>query len=282
MTDPTERASAMRDAGSSGAPAPFDSAPLEFATLESAPVRAGRPAPRRRRRQRRRGGRVALVALIVVGLAGVLGGGAALGKELTRKATKAEQAAALAAEIASRWQRLPAGKIFPETISYINAQGDTATAALAAIAPRTSCQQALEPGVFQHVHTFGCTAMLRATYVDAAGTLAATVGVAVMSSAADLAGMGDLDPMKAGSGLYAVPASGTVASAFGNKQRGADGAEIAGPYLLLFTAGHADGIPGRDVTDTDELTALGSGVLAVLQKTLTSHTSPCAMKDIQC
>ncbi|HEY2316535.1 MAG TPA: hypothetical protein VGH96_23235, partial [Streptosporangiaceae bacterium] len=204
MTDPTERASAMRDAGSSGAPAPFesapfdsapfDSAPLEFATLESAPfesappAHAGRPAPRRRRRQRRRGGLVAVVALIVVGLAGVLGGGAALGKELTRKATKAEQAAALAAEIASRWQRLPAGKIFPETISYLNAQGDTATAALAVIAPRTSCQQALEPGAFQKVHTVGCTAMLRATYVDAAGTLAATVGVAVMSSAAGLAG----------------------------------------------------------------------------------------------
>jgi hypothetical protein len=264
MTDSTEPGSAMPAIGAS------DSA---------SPVPQAAPALPRRRR----GGLVAVVALIVLGLVGVLGGGAELGKELTRKATKAEQAAALATEIASRWQRLPAGTMFPATIRYFSMSGGTVTAALVAIAPRTSCQQALEPDAFQQVRALGCTAMLRATYVDAAGTQAATVGIAVMSSPAAAArAQGDLDPMKGGSGLYTVTVSGSIASTFGNAQRGADGAEIAGPYLLLFTAGYSDGIPGSDATDTDELTALGSGVLAVLQRTLTSHTSPCAMKDIQC
>jgi hypothetical protein len=88
--------------------------------------------------------------------------------------------------------------------------------------------------------------------------------------------------MKAGSGLYAVPVAATLADTFGNAQRGADGAEFAGPYLLLFTAGFADGILGSDVTSNDELVALGSGVLAVVQKNLTNHVSPCEMKDIKC
>jgi hypothetical protein len=245
------------------------------------PMTVSAAAPARQRPGR--GGRGAVVALIVLGLVGVLGGAAALGTELTGKPTKAQQAAALAAEIASRWQRLPAGKIFPAALSYFNAQGDSATAALAGIAQQTSCRQAMEPGAFQQVHALGCAAMLRATYVDAAGAQAATVGIAVMKSpAAAQRVQSGLDPMKAGSGLYAVPVGGTLAGTFGNAQRGADGAEFAGPYLLLFTAGYADGIPGSDVTSNDELVALGSGVLAVLQKNLTSHPSPCAMKDIAC
>ncbi|HSZ99019.1 MAG TPA: hypothetical protein VK802_01485 [Streptosporangiaceae bacterium] len=292
MTDPTEPAQEVPEAGAS---APPDSAPAESALPESAlpesalpdsalpesesAVPAGTTAPRRRRR----GGLVAVIALIVLGLVGVLGGGAALGKELTRKATKAEQAAALAAEIASRWQRLPAGKIFPATVTYFNAEGDHATAALAGIVPETSCRQALEPSAFQRMHALSCAAMLRATYLDAAGTQAATVGIAVMASpAAAQRVQSGLDPMKAGSGLYAVAVGGTLADTFGNAQRGADGAEIAGPYLMLFTAGYADGIPGSDVTTNDELVALGSGVLAAVQKNLTSHTSPCEMKDIKC
>ncbi len=272
MTDPTEPAQEVPDVGAS--------APPESALPESAlPDPAGAPAPRRRRRR----GLVAVIALIVLGLVGVLGGGAALGKELTRKATRAEQAAALAAEIASRWQRLPAGKIFPATVTYFNSEGDHATAALAGIVPETSCRQALEPAAFQRIHALSCAVMLRASYLDAAGTQAATVGIAVMASpAAAQRIQSGLDPMKAGSGLYAVPVGGTLADTFGNAQRGADGAEIAGPYLMLFTAGYADGIPGSDVTSNDELVALGSGVLAAVQKNLTSHTSPCEMKDIKC
>ncbi len=278
MTDPTEPAPDIPEPGGSQT-APPDTAPPDTAPPDTRPAAATAPA----RPRRQRGGLMAVVALTVLGLIGVLGGGAALGRELTRKATKAEQAAALATEIASRWQRLPAGTIFPATLSYFNAAGEVTTATLVAIAPRTSCEQALEAGTSGQVHALGCAAMLRATYVDAAGAQATTVGVAVMRSpAAAQRAQQDLDPMKAGSGLHTVPVSGTIASLFGDAQRGADGAEIAGPYLLLFTAGYTDGIPGPDVTDTDELVALGSGVLARVQKTLTRHPAPCAMKDVQC
>lgn len=256
----------MPGMGSAGVP----DAPSRIPTLAAVPPR------------RRRGGLVVLVALIVVGLAGVLGGGAALGRELTRKATNAEQSAALATEIASRWQRLPAGKIFPATISYLNADGYKATATRAAIAPQTSCQHALEPTTFQVLHALGCVAMLRATYIDAAGTQAATVGVAVMSSAAAAArAEGDLTPLLAGAGLDAVPVSGTIANMFGNAQRGEAATENAGPYLLLYTAGYTDGMPGTDAS-SDELDDLGTGILAALEPTLTRHTGPCTMKDIKC
>jgi len=258
-------------------PPPGD--PEMVADESAVPVPAGAPAgsPRRRR------GLAAVVALAVFGLAAVLGGGAALGTELTRKPTSAEQTAALAAEIASRWQRLAVATIFPPAITYFDASGTKTTAVVAAIARETSCQQALEPAAFQHLGALRCTAMLRATYVDASGTLVTTVGIAVLPSpAAAQRVQSSLDPMRAGSGLYALPAAGTLATAFGNAQRAADGAEFAGPYLLVFTAGYTDGVPGGDVTINEELVALGSGVLAAVQKILTSHTSPCAMKDIQC
>jgi len=226
---------------------------------------------------------VTLVALIVVGLVGVLGGGAALGRELTRKATRAEQAAALATEIASRWQRLPAGKIFPAAISYVNAQGDKTTAIRAGIVARTSCRSALEPTAVQQVDPLGCIAMLRATYTDAAGTLAVTVGIAVMSSsAAAERAQGNLRPLQAGAGLYAVPVAGTIADTFGNAERGAAGAEFGGPYLLLYTAGYTDGMPGSDAAANTELGILGVGVLGAIEPTLTAHPSPCTMKDIKC
>jgi len=240
---------------------------------------ASTPAPARRRR----GGLVAVIALIVVGLVGVLGGGAALGKELIRKATKAEQAAALATEIASRWQRLAAGKIFPATISYTNGDGAKATATRAAIVPQTSCQSGLEPAAFQEVHPLGCATMLRATYIDAAGTQAVTVGIAVMSSpAAASRALDNLRPLKADAGLYAVPVAGTIANAFGNAQRGAAGVQIAGPYLLLYTAGYTDGMPGSDTAASNEPGALGAGILGALEPRLISHKSPCALKDIKC
>jgi hypothetical protein len=263
MTDPREPAPPVPGAGSTRMP---DAPP---------PTVPGPPRPRR-------SGLVALVVLIVVGLVGVLGGGAALGRELTRKATKAEQAAALATEIASRWQRLPAGKIFPATISYVTADGYKATATRAAIVPQTSCQHALEPTTFRVLHALGCVAMLRATYVDAAGTQAATVGIAVMSSpAVAVRAEGDLSPLLPGAGLYAVPVTGTIANVFGNAQRGGAAAENAGPYLLLYTAGYTNGMPGTDA-HSDALDELGAGILAAIEPTLTRHSSACTMKDIKC
>jgi hypothetical protein len=60
--------------------------------------------------------RLTVLGLIVMGLAGVGGGGWLVYSELARPATHAEVAAAARAEIASRWERLAAGQIFPANI----------------------------------------------------------------------------------------------------------------------------------------------------------------------
>lgn len=240
------------------------------------PVSVGRP--------RRTARLLPLVSLVVLGLAGVAGGGIALSAELSRPATKAEAAAALSREIATRWQRLPAGKIFPAEIRYTNAQGNITTASRVGIAPPASCRAALEPGALQEIRALGCTAMLRATYVDASGTLAATVGIGVMASpAAASSAYENLGAPNAQAGLSALGFSGTITDAFGNAGRAVAGVQVfTGPYIFLYTAGYTDGLPGSAARGSDELPTLGSGILDALATALTSHASPCTMKDIRC
>lgn len=248
--------------------------------------------------RRRRGGLVVIVALIVVGLAGVLGGGGLLAKELTRKATKAEQTTALAAEIGSRWQRLPTGEIFPGTVSYqiqtssfgianavqqINPNSASMAMTRIGIAPQSSCQTALAPSAFAAVRALGCVAMLRATYAVADGAQAVTVGIAVFpSTSAAQNARSALVSLNGGPGLDALPFPGTVADTFDNAARGASGVQSVGPYVLIYTVGYTDGMPGRAASANDNLQAIGTGILGALEPALTRHTSPCTMKDIKC
>jgi hypothetical protein len=262
-------------------PPPLEAGPAPVVPLPADQVGVA-PAPPAAPR-RRRGGLVLIVAFIIVGLAGVLGGGALLAKELTRKATHAEQAAALAKEIASRWQRLPAGKIFPTTVSYTNGDNVHSTATRVGIVPSASCKSALEPSAFQQIRPYGCAEILRATYVDAAGTQAVTVGIAVFPSAqAAEKAQGALEAANVAGGLYAVPIAGTITDTFGNAQRGTGDAQFAGAYVVLYTAGYTDGMPGSVASTNDELGYLGQGALSTLEPILTTHTSPCTMKDIKC
>jgi hypothetical protein len=228
---------------------------------------------------------VALVTLTALGLAGVLGGGLAMKRELNRGATKTEIATALAAEIASRWERLPAGTIFPPRIPYADVAGNTSTATLVGIAPATACRDALEPAALTEIGSANCRTMLRATYVSAGGMLAATVGVAVLPSPASAGrALASVSPLEPGSGMYAVPFAGTIANAFTNMARGSAGVQVAGPYLVMYTAGYTDGLPGRavDAGHGYFLTALGNAVMSAAEKALTSHGNPCSMRDISC
>ena len=227
---------------------------------------------------------IALVTLVVLGLACVLGAGLALRRELTRGATKAEVAAALAAEIGGRWERLPAGAIFPRTISYPDVAGNTATATRVGIAPTTTCRAALEPAALAQLRSLHCGAMLRATYLSAGGSIAATVGIGVLPSAAAAGKAQSELTLQPGSGLYALPYAGTMASSFTNAARAAAGVQFAGPYLFLFTAGYTDGQPGSAIAagDSGEFGALGAGLLSAAEKTLTSHGPACSMRDISC
>lgn len=275
-------AQAPTDWHASGPPAaqlPTNYGPLNGPTETTSPP-AG---PRSGHRRRKGTSLVSVIAVIVLGLAGVAGGGAALVLNLTKKATKADIAAALAHEIATRWQRLPAGKIFPDGVRYQSAQGGSSTATRVGIAPAVHCQSAVEPVLARHLGDLGCVTMLRATYLDASGTLAATVGIAVMPSAAN-ASQADqsLTPMEPSAGLHVLPFAGTMASTLSDAERGNAGADASGPYIFIYTAGYTDGMPGKAAQANPELEALGAGIVARLQAILTSHPNPCTMKDIRC
>jgi hypothetical protein len=249
------------------------------------PVAGGPEVSSGRRRFSRR--LFALITLSVIGLAGIAGGGAGLARELTRGATPAEQTAAVQQEIATRWQRLPAGNVFPPQVTFAySVYSDVwrIRARLVGIAPPVSCRAALEPTAYRLVRGLGCVTVLRATYVDATGTTATTVGIAVFRSLnrAETAQI-MLSSLVPAEGLHAVSYSGTVAGAFGDPSRGEFGSQAYGPYLFLFTAGYTDGMPGAIAANAPyEAYDLGSGVMTVLAHALTGHGRPCRMKDIQC
>jgi hypothetical protein len=258
-----------------------DAPPVPRAPASAVPPRP----PERRRRSRRLTRKVALTLLVAVGLAGVGGGGAGLALELSRTATKAEVAAALQAEIASRWQRLAAGKIFPEAIGYTTSdEGAPMTARLVGIAPSASCAASLDPPVAGLLRRYGCVAVLRATYLDGSGTLAATAGIVVMTSAS---AAGQAVSASGGgaesSGVRTFSLPGTVADQFGDPQRRAFSAmQSMGPYVFLYAAGYTDGRVSGSATAYPPLVDLASGVMSRLQTVLTSHGSACQMKDIRC
>ncbi len=99
---------------------------------------------------------------------------------------------------------------------------------------------------------YGCAALLRATYADATGAFVTTIGVAVLGRAgqgpaaqAALPGSGELRP-----GVHAVGFPGTLTASFTDRSRQVSSSVPAGPYLVMYTAGFADGRP-RLPGDTD-------------------------------
>jgi hypothetical protein len=261
------------------APAWPSTAPADFGLAPAAESQA-RLGGRRSRRARPV---TAVVALVVLGLVAVGGGAVALVREMGRAATKSEIASALATEISSRWERLPAGKIFPATVTYYNADNDKVTARLVGIVPATSCRAALTPHAFAAIRSLGCHTMLRATYTDASGTLAASIGIGVMASSSGAnAASQNLSPTAATGGMHAVLIPGTVAAGISDAGLGASGIDAAGPYVLLYAVGYTDGLPGRFAQQNSELVSLGTGIIAAVESALTGHPAACTMKDIRC
>jgi hypothetical protein len=222
-----------------------------------------------------------VVLLVAAGLAGLGGGGTALYLELTRAPTRAEIGAAGTAEIASRWQRLPAGQIFPATIRYLSPEGIHTNAVRAGIAPAASCATALDHAAATALRRYGCRTVLRATYLDQSGTLAATVGVAVMPGpdAAERS-VGNISTRRAGVRAVRFPA--TQAGLFGDTQRARFSVQAIGPYVFFYAAGFADGRRGRAVRSAAAPEDLGNGVEIGVITTLTAGGKPCTRKDIRC
>jgi hypothetical protein len=206
-----------------------------------------------------------------------------------RKFTPAQQQQIMAWEVAARWRELPAGDIFPVTVSYDppDALQDGGTLRLAArrvgIARGVRCAQAADAVAWAILDRNGCQGILRSTYVDETGAFLVTVGVAAFpgraqaSRAGDalgapkLAHTGHVDALVPG--LRSATFAGTPALAFTDGKRQVSGSMTDGPYIFLYTIGYADGRPKVPV-DVDgytfaEMTSMGKGVAAAVAHTIT-------------
>lgn len=225
------------------------------------------------------------MVLALAGVAGLAVGGYALHAELTRPATAAEAAAAGRAEVATRWRRLPAGQLFPATISYLSPGQLRTTAVRVGIAPATSCAAGLDATAEEIARPHGCRAVLRATYADSSGSLAVTVGIVVLpSTAAAQSVASDLTTQPPPAGVRVVSFPGTRAAGYGEAQRGWFHAVAGnGPYVFLSAAGFTDGRQGQG---NFELTTgpghLANAVLNRLITELTGGGAPCSRADIRC
>jgi hypothetical protein len=223
-----------------------------------------------------------MVLLLVIGLGASGAGGTLLVLELTRHATTAEATAAGQQELASLWQRMTIGQVFPKTVTYSTGGGDQAVATRIGIAPQSPCAAAADPKVAQALRTSGCVTMLRATYVDQSGTVLATVGIAVMTSAAGAQRVQDaIQPTEQTAGVLAVSFPG---AAFPASAREIFGTQVGGPYVFFYTAGYADGRSASFEEGNNETAPLdlGSGVVFGLSAAFTAPAKPCASKDITC
>jgi hypothetical protein len=250
--------------------------------LTPAPVAAPPAAPPARVR-RPRWRTPVLIVLALAGVAGLAAGGFGLHQELTRRATAAEAAAAGRAEIATRWQRLPASRLFPATVSYLSPGKLRTTAVRVGIAPAASCAAGLDVPAEEIVRAHGCRTVLRATYADASGSLAVTVGIVVLPSTAAAQGAAsDLIIQPPPAGVRVVSFPGTRAAGYGEPQRGWFHAEAGnGPYVFLYAAGFIDGRQGFS-QNAKWPRDLGIAVLKRLVTELTAGGAPCSRADIRC
>jgi len=180
-----------------------------------------------------------------LGLAVAVVAGGRAHAELVRKPTAAEISAAAATGVAQRWEREPAGQIFPASIGYTTSLHTSETASRVGIASSDACTAAVDATLASRAHTDGCVAALRADYTDQLRGAVYTLGVLVFGSSARASGFYDsLPPAQyPATGLRALAMPGTPAALFGEAARQLAVAQLAGPYVVLAVAGYADGRP---------------------------------------
>jgi hypothetical protein len=271
---------------------------IEPARAAEQPAPVPDPPPGTPGGPRRRGRVIAVAALTVLGLAAVSGGAIALGLELTRKPTATELEDAGTAELASRWRIRTAGEIFPATVQYPATGGQGSTrgepetpvhARRIGIASAAACREALDKRVADILVKHHCRTMLRATYLDATGTLVTTLGIAVMSSADDAGdvetelttafGMGDNRKY----GLRGVGFTGTATEGFGDRQR----QELwlgqnRTPYVFFRASGWADA--RTKLTDRQQVERFGfaRALSADLMAGFVRADRPCDTRGVRC
>lgn len=209
-----------------------------------------------------------------MGLAGLIGSVVVVVLNLLPRTFSPEQQQQITAwEIGKRWRTWPAGRIFPSVIPYelsSTAVDSPAAVHLRArrigIAPQAPCASAADPVASRVLARHGCLAMLRATYQDATGAFAVTVGIAVLPGPGQASTSVHALPQGASAtpSVRAVGFDRTLAAGFGDAGRQLSAAITAGPYLIMSTVGYADGRhkvrEAADPYDKDEMLSLASGI----------------------
>lgn len=244
-----------------------------------------RPPPRSQRRGYRIG--VAALGIGVAGLAVSLFGVAT--QVMPRQFSAAQQRQITDWEYGKRWRAEPAGKIFPAQVSYpppaaVDAGSSlTLDARRIGIAKQATCKTATDAAAAAVLDRNGCTAVLRATYVDGTDSYVVTVGAAVLpgseqaaAAARELASEGDPDGIAPG--VRPVAFRNTPAAWFTDQRRQISGSFAAGGYVILYTVGYADSRPhvpvsGDSYTDSD-MSNEGRGVADAVQAVLGAPVPP--------
>jgi hypothetical protein len=247
--------------------------------------------PRWRRRGGGRGGRSRIaVAALVIGLAGLAVSLYGVGTQLMpRRFSATQQRQITNWESGKRWRELPAGTIFPAQVKYKPpvALDDDPSLTLAAhrvgIARQASCKSGADRAAAAVLDRNGCSAMLRATYVDTTDSYVVTVGAAVMPGAAqakdaarELAGAGGAGGTAPG--VDALAFKNTAAAWFTDQRRQLSGSLAAGDYVILYTVGYADRRPHEPVSGDSyqdaEMTDAGQSVAGAVLSVLGAPVRP--------
>jgi hypothetical protein len=254
------------------------------------PARSVRPARPARRRSRGVGTIAALAAAIFGGIGLIVSLTGLVIQLLPRHFSTAQQRQIMAWEVSKRWRSLPAGDIFPGSVRYdlpaatlADLTGVSLQAARVGIAPQAACADGTDAAAARVLIAGGCQALLRGTYTDESATYVLTVGVAVLPSAARAAAAqaaitraGNGSPLAPG--VHAMPFGGTLAGSFGDAERQISRSLAAGPYVILYTAGYADGRPrvpiGNDQYAESEMTSAAQGVAQAVASTLAAPPAP--------
>ncbi|MFF3332011.1 hypothetical protein ACFYWX_21015 [Streptomyces sp. NPDC002888] len=211
---------------------------------------------------------VAAGACLVLGLG--LIGGAATGSWLVGDSGEdGERSAYVTA--GSLWHNVPVDQLFPPTVAGRGAGpgGADRTWTRIAVAPDSGCTGAFDPLLSKTLAPVGCERLLRATYTDATQSYVTTVGLLFTdgdtTAMRSLATRFEKEGLARRSDLMPRPyaAKGTVAAAFGERQRASWTVSVLtdAPVVVYAVSGWADGRtvdapqPAEEAMESDSTTA---------------------------
>lgn len=210
------------------------------------------------------------VACVVLGVG--LIGGAAAGTWLTGDSGAADDERARDAEVRTLWHSLPVDTLFPRTLRGDDAGpgGADRVWSRVAVAPDTDCVSALDPLLARTMDQVGCVRVVRATYTDATASSVTTVGMVFTEAERDgmlalhnrftTEGLGDRRDLMP----RTLPAEGTVAAGFGDRQRASWTVDVLteAPLVVFAVSGFADGREVREPQPASDATADGATTAA--------------------